>query len=295
MNRIFCCFLLLFFCVAQSQELNCVVQINTDRVDNPNQQVFKTLQKSVAEFVNKTKWTELPFRQNERIECTIFINVSAYANDQFVASIQVQSSRPIFNSSYLSPVFNFNDKDFSFKYVEFENLFYNPNSFESNLVSVLAFYSYIMIGMDSDTFSPMGGTDQYSVAQQIVSTAQQSAYKGWSQADGNQNRFFLIRDLLSANFAPIREALYTYHLKGLDKMAEDSALGKEKIKEALLSLDPVYKSQSNAFITRVFFDAKADEIQSIFSGGAKMDLAVLIDQLNRFSPINASKWAAIRY
>jgi hypothetical protein len=295
MRNYICGLLLLTSLFLQGQELNCVVSINSDRIDNTNQQVFKTLQKAISEFVNKTKWTEQSYKTNERIDCTMFINVSSYSNDQFSATIQVQSARPVYNSSYSTTVLNFNDKDFNFKYQEFENLLYNPNSFESNLVSVLAFYSYMIIGMDADTFSPLGGTDYYVTAQEIVNVAQSSGFKGWNQIDGNQNRYFLVSDLLSNTYAPIRDLYYTYHMDGLDKMADNPAEAKENIKESLMSLQSVYTARSNAFLTRVFFDAKAEEIQSMFSGGPKTDIAELISSLNRFSPTNASKWSTIRY
>lgn len=295
MRNIFCYIIIFLSMATYGQELNCVVTINSDRIDNTNQQIFKTLQKSVSEFVNKTKWTDQAYKSNERIDCTMFINVSSYSNDQFAATIQVQSSRPVFNSSYSTTILNFNDKEFNFKYQEFENLLYNPNSFESNLVSVLAFYSYIIIGMDADTFSPMGGTDHFVAAQEIVNLAQSSGYKGWSQSDGNQNRYFLVSDLLSTTYIPIRELLYTYHINGIDMMANEPEAAKESVKKSLLSIQSVYASRSNAFLTRVFFDAKADEIQSMFSGGPKIDIADLISSLSRFSPTNASKWSAIRY
>jgi hypothetical protein len=293
MYKILSCFLFFCFGVVQSQELNCVVQVNADQVAQTNRQIFKTLEKSLNEFVNNTKWTTQNFKPKERIECSMVINVSSYSSDQFTATIQVQSSRPVFNSTYTTPVFNFNDKDFNFKYVEFESLDYDPNSFDSNLVSVLAFYSYIVIGMDADSFSPAGGTQYYATAQEIASLAQQSGYKGWNQADGNQNRFFLINDLLSNTFAPVRDAMYDYN-KGMDMMNENLKEGKEKIKAAVMSLQKIYDVRPNAFLMRVFFDAKADEIQSVFSGGPQIDIADLIQYLNKVSPINSSKWAAIK-
>jgi len=294
MRKIIICFVLLFSCLVQSQELNCVVQINSDRIAKTNQQIFKTLEKALTEFVNKTKWTDRSYRQSERIDCSMFINIASYSGDQFSGTIQIQSSRPIFNSTYTSPIFNFNDKDFSFKYVEYENLFFNPNSFDSNLVSVLAYYSNIIIGMDADTYAPLGGTPYFSAAQSIANTAQQSSYKGWSQSDGNQNRFFLVNDLLSNTFAPIREAMYSYHFVALDGMGDDLKGSKEKVKTAIMSLDKVYNLRPNAFVTRVFFDAKADEIQSIFSAGPQMNIADLVEMLNKLSPINSTKWAAIK-
>lgn len=279
-----------------SQELNCIVKINSQSLTNSNQPVFKTLETSLNDFVNKTRWTNKKFKQNEKIDCTIFITVSSYGSDQFVATLQVGSSRPIFNSSYASPVLNFNDKDFNFKYVEFENLIFNPNSFDSNLVSVIAYYAYIIIGLDADTYELNSGKEYYEQAQGIVNGAQQSNYRGWSQNDGgNQNRFFLVNDLMSGTYDPIKSVLYDYHINGLDLMSENAAKGKEGVKQAVLNLEKMYAIRPNAFLTRIFFDAKSDEILSVFSGGPQIKITDLVDNLNRISPLNSSKWSTIRF
>lgn len=279
-----------------SQELNCIVKINSQSLTNSNQPIFKTLETSLNDFVNKTRWTNKKFKQNEKIDCTIFITVSSYGSDQFVATLQVGSSRPIFNSSYASPVLNFNDKDFNFKYVEFENLIFNPNSFDSNLVSVIAYYAYIIIGLDADTYELNSGKEYYEQAQGIVNGAQQSNYRGWSQNDGgNQNRFFLVNDLMSGTYDPIKTVLYDYHINGLDLMSENAAKGKEGVKQAVLNLEKMYAIRPNAFLTRIFFDAKSDEILSVFSGGPQIKITDLVDNLNRISPLNSSKWSTIRF
>lgn len=224
----------------------------------------------------------------------MYITLSSNNSDQFTGTIQVQSSRLIFNSSYSSPVFNFNDKDFSFTYTEFENLLYNPSVFESNLVSVVSFYSYIILGMDADTFLPLAGNPYFDSAQNIANVAQQGGYKGWSQSDGNQNRYFLINDLLSPTFSEIRQTSLNYHA-GLDIMNQDLKSAKEKIKTAVLNLKKVNALRPNAFLTRVFFDAKSDEIVSIFSGGPSISITDLVENLNKISPLNTSKWASIKY
>jgi hypothetical protein len=251
-------FIVFIFCFSvQAQELNCMLKINAQSLTNSNQPIFKTLETSLSDFVNKTKWTSKEFRQNEKIDCTIFINVTSYGADQFVATLQVSSSRPAFGSSYNSPVLNFNDKDFNFKYVEYENLIYNPNSFDSNLVSVIAFYASVIVGIDADTYAYNSGKEFYEQAQSIVNLAQQSSYKGWSQNDGgSQNRFFLANDLMSGTFDSIKSALYNYHIKGLDVMNEDVKKGKEGVKQALLELEKINAIRPNAFLTLIFFDEK---------------------------------------
>ena len=296
MSKLFSFIAILICMNIHSQELNCIVKINSQSLTNSNQPVFKTLETSLNDFVNKTRWTNKKFKQNEKIDCTIFITVSSYGSDQFVATLQVGSSRPIFNSSYASPVLNFNDKDFNFKYVEFENLIFNPNSFDSNLVSVIAYYAYIIIGLDADTYELNSGKEYYEQAQGIVNGAQQSNYRGWSQNDGgNQNRFFLVNDLMSGTYDPIKSVLYDYHINGLDLMSENAAKGKEGVKQAVLNLEKMYAIRPNAFLTRIFFDAKSDEILSVFSGGPQIKITDLVDNLNRISPLNTSKWSTIRF
>lgn len=294
MNKIITFLLLLSVGLTQAQQLNCTVTVNSDKLSNANQQVFKTLETSLNEFVNKTDWTGQSLKQNEKISCSMYITIESNNSDQFTATLQVQSSRPIYNSSYSSPVVNFNDKDFSFRYTEFENLLFNPTSFESNLVSVISFYSYIILGMDQDSFVFEFGDSNFEVAQNIANLAQQSGYKGWSQSDGNQNRYFLINDLLSGSFSTVRKSSLDYHL-GLDLMSKDLKLAKEKIKGSLLDLGKFNSSKPNSFLTRIFFDTKSDEILSIFSGGPSSNISDLVESLNKTSPLNSSKWEMIKY
>jgi len=277
-----------------AQELNCSVKVNSERITSANQQIFKTLETSLNEFVNKSKWSTRDFKNNERIDCSMFINVSEFNNNVFTATIQVQASRPVLNSTYSTPILNINDKDFTFRYVEFENLFFNPNSFDSNLVSVVAFYAYMILALDADSFEPQGGNEYLEIAQNIVSVSQ-SGGKGWSQSDGLQNRFFLVNDMLSNTFDPIRLGFYEYHTQGLDLMATDLPKGKEGVKNAILTLSKINSVRPNAYLTRVFFDTKADEILSVFTGGPKVDITDLVDNLNRISPLNASNWSKIKF
>ena len=294
MRNLVVVFFFLIGITVNSQQLNCTITVNSQQITNVNQQIFKTLQSSLTDFVNKTDWTGQVMKQNEKINCSIYITLTSGSTDQFSGTVQVQSSRPIFNSSYSSPVFNFNDKDFNFRYVEFENLIYNPNAFDSNLVAVIAYYCHVILGLDADSFVENSGTPFLDAAQNIASMAQQSGYKGWSQSEGNQNRYFLISDLLSPTFKEIRSASYQYH-SALDGMTADLKMAKEKVKSAVIGLKNVHSVRPNAFLTRVFFDAKSDEIVSIFSGGPSISITDLVDNLNRVSPMNSSKWSTIKY
>lgn len=293
-NKIVTLLVFLIFGFTQAQQLNCTVTINTDRLPNPNQQVFKTLQTSLSEFVNKTDWTGSVLKQNERINCSMYITLSSYSSDQFSGTIQVQASRLIYNSTYSSPILNYNDKDLSFRYTEYEPLLFNPTTFESNLVSVVSFYSYMILGIDADTFQLSGGSSYLETAQNISNVAQQGGFKGWSQADGVQNRYFLINDMLSPTYSDLRQTMFLYH-SGLDNMSQDLKAAKEKIKSSLLVIGKLNSVKPNAFLTRIFFDAKSDEIVSVFSGGPSIPVTDLTDVLNKVSPLNSTKWSQIKF
>ncbi|MGV3458937.1 MAG: DUF4835 family protein [Flavobacterium sp.] len=280
---------------AQAQELNCNVKINYDRITDANTQVFKTLERTLTDFVNNTRWTNRNFGRNEKIECSMFFNVSAFDGQTITAALQVQSVRPVHNSTYSSPVFNYNDKEVVFSYAEGQILNYNPNSFDSNLISLIAYYANMIIGFDADTFAKNGGTEYFTAAQNVVNLAQASGYKGWSQGDGGvQNRYFMVYDVLSNTYAPYRETLYSYHILGMDKMSESTKVGKEGLVAAIKTLSGVHKLRPNAFLTRIFFDAKSDELVAAFSGGPMMTVSELVDNLNRISPLNSTKWSNIK-
>lgn len=278
----------------KAQELNCDIKLNYDRITNVNTQIFSTLETSLNEFVNRNKWTSQNFSQREKIDCSMFINISEFNNNQFTATIQVAASRPVLNSSYSTPILNTNDRDFGFRYIEFENLFFNPNSFDSNLISVISFYVFMIIGIDADTFTLNGGTPYFETAQNIVTVAQTGGFRGWNQADGLQNRFFMVNDMLSNTFSSVRESMFEYHVLGMDLMADNQKQAKENIKKSLATLSKVHAVRPNAYLTRIFFDTKSDEIVSIYSGGPTINITDLLDNLNRVSPLNASKWRGIK-
>ena len=286
--------LLVFFTLtANAQELNCTVKVNFDRITDVNPQIFKTLEKSLSDFVNNTRFTTRNITKGERIECSLIFNIASFSDNNFTSTLQVLSSRPVFNSGYVSPIFNYNDKDVTFRYIEGENLIYNPTTFDSNLVSIVAFYANMIIGFDADTFKKEGGTAYYEAAQGIATVAQGGG-KGWGSQDGNQNRYYLVNDILSNTFTPFRAALYDYHMGALDVMADNQKTGKEKAIASIKTLGELYKVRPNAFLTRVFFDAKSDEIVSMFSGGPMVQVTDLVSTLNRISPLNGAKWSNIK-
>lgn len=286
---------LLFTIVTFSQELNCNVVVNALQTGNENAQVYKTLENQLREFVNNRKWTNKTFKPQERINCSMFITINSNDGDGFSATLQVQSSRPVYNSSYSTPIYNFNDRDFSFQYVEFQNLLYSANQFESNLVSVLAFHVYMILGMDADAFALNGGDEYYDQARAILNFSQQENFRGWKLQDGLQSRFVLIDNVQSPTFKEFRNVLYKYHIEGLDKMHENPKEGKEIIGSTMDELVVMNRRRPNSFLLRVFFDAKAEEIQNIFSGGPSVDIKDMVDALYKIAPTYSNKWRNINF
>ncbi|MDY8138265.1 DUF4835 family protein [Aquimarina sp. 2201CG5-10] len=295
MHRLVFLIVLVISVGVNAQEFNATVAINAEQTGNPNLQVFKTLERSLTEFINNTKWTNVGYRTEERIDCSFFITVNGYNNDTFSATLQVQASRPVFGSNYATTIFNVNDKQFNFTYLEFQPLNYDPNNFESNLISVLAFYLYTILGVDADSFELNSGTSYYQEAKNIVGNAQGSNSLGWNLQDGTQTRFRLNDDLLSGTYDGYRTAMYNYHREALDEMHNNVKKGKEAITEALKPLQDMHNTRPNSYMMRVFFDSKADEISSILSGGPSVNIAETIQVLNRIAPTYSQNWKDIKF
>lgn len=296
MRKIFLFIISFFsFIVIEAQELNCVITVNSDQIGQTNQQVFRTLERALNDFVNRSKWTNRVYKENEKVEARMFITVTEFDADRFKANIQLQSSRPVFNTSYESPVFNYKDNFFDFQYQEFQPLVFNENIFESNLISVISYYVYIILGMDADTFALEGGTDFYREAQKIVMQAQGSGFLGWNQSSSDRTRFELVDNLLSNTYREYRIAMYNYHRKGLDILGDNNSTGKQVISGTMRLFETMIKRRPNAFLVQTFFDAKSEEIQNVFSDGPKIDTVQLKEILNRIAPLYSSTWNAIKY
>jgi len=289
---------LLFFSfgfVSFSQELNCSIVVNAQQTGNENQTIFKNLEKQLTEFVNNTKWTSKTFGPQERLSCSMVISINEYSGESFLGTIQMQSSRPVYGSSYSTPLYNINDKDFSFRYLEFQNIIFNPTQFESNLVSVIAFHVYMALALDADSFSKNGGDVYLKQAQTIVNYSQQENYKGWKLEDGLQSRFALIDNILSPTFKEYREVMYSYHREGLDVMSDNAKEGKEKIAASIKLFETMNRRRPNSFLLRTFFDAKSDEIEQIFTDGPSVNVASVQETLQKVAPTYASKWRNIKF
>ncbi|MCK6650026.1 MAG: DUF4835 family protein [Bacteroidia bacterium] len=287
-------FLLLITSFSFAQELNCKVQVLSQQIQGTDKRVFTTLQTAIFEFMNNKKWTNDQFKLDERIDCSILINVTERpSTDQFIATIQVQSRRPVYKSSYNSVLLNYNDNDFQFTYLENQPLEFNENQFTTNLTSVLGFYAYLIIGMDYDTFSMNGGTTYLQKAQNIVNQAQNTSETGWRAFESNKNRYWLINNMLDAPFINIRECMYNYHRKGLDEMVSNKEGGRANILEALESLRKVHQARPLSFAMQIFFNAKSDEIINIFSGAFSDEKSKVVTLLNDIDPTNSNKYQKI--
>lgn len=278
-----------------AQEIRATITINSDKVPGSNKQVFLTMQRSLTEFVNQKKWTNKNFKQQEQIDCSFLLTILEQpSNNQFKGTLQVQSSRPVYGSTYSTPVFNFKDNEVAFSYLEFQNFQYNPNGFDSNLVSVFAYYIYMILGLDADTFALKGGGEYYSSAENAVNQAQQSGFVGWGSNSNDANRFNLVADMLSGTYDVYRDVLYSYHMQGLDIMTMDVAKAKRNMEKSVRSLKSIYDRRPNALLIRIFMDAKSDEIVDVFSDGPRFDASQLTEDLSKMSPINLSKWNTIK-
>lgn len=294
-------FVFLFFLISlvstvNAQEINCKVVINSDQISGSNRQVYTTLEKALNEFVNQTKWTNREVETVERVNCVMAININAQPSlNSFQASIQVQSSRPIFGTSYASPVLNLKDDDFNFNYTEFEPLQYNENSFDSNLISTIVYYVYVVLGVDADTFAKNGGQQYLKAAENVMLQAQQSGIAAWSNKVGKPNRFLLIDNLLSSKLQNFRTTLYNYHRNGFDALLEKPKEAKQRIEDSVIALESIYNKSVGNYLLRVFFDAKSEEIINLYSDKPKTNKQPkLVSVLNRISSGNTSLWKRIK-
>ena len=290
--------LLLLFCLCsvfvQAQELNATVTIDAEQTGQPNAQVFRTLKDQLTELLNETQWTNRTFTNQERIDCNFTLILQGFESTSFSGSLQVQSSRTVFGSTYDSPVYNYNDRQFVFEYSEFQPLVFNINNFDSNLVSVLAYHVYTIIGLDADTFAPFGGDPYFAQARQIVNTAASSSFQGWKAVDGTQSRYRFNDAVLSNVYQDFRQVMYDYHRTGLDLMSTNLKNGKTGVRDAVILLKKVNDRRPNSFLMRTFFDAKANEIQQIFSDGPTIEITELVEVVKRIAPTKSDSWNKIK-
>lgn len=289
--------LLLFLIGASSraQELNCSVSVLTPRIQISDKRIFTTLQTSIMDFMNNTKWTNDKFKADEKIECSIQIEITdRVSTDEFKATIQVSSRRPVFNSSYNSPVLNYKDNDFNFRYVEYQTLEFNESGNNPNLISVLSYYAYTILGFDYDTYAPLGGTPYFTKAQTIVANCTNAAEPGWKAFEGARNRYWLSENIMNPIYRPIRNFYYDFHRKGLDTMIKNKDEATRVITEAMEKMKRVNIDKPGSLFMKTLFDAKSDELVNLYTGAAADVKSAAITSLSELDPSNSGKYQKIR-
>lgn len=277
-----------------AQELNAKLNLNTSKISGSDKTVFTTLQTSLEQFINGTKWTESNFSTIEKIDCTFNIILNSMNGDSFSGEIQVTSNRPVYNSSYITPLFNYRDVDFAFNYTEGEMLEFTPNNISSNLIATIAFYAYIIIGLDYDSFSPNGGSPYFETAMQIVNAAQSLGVKGWTAFENDRNRHALALGLTQESMKPFHQLWYQYHRLGLDDMASNVERGKGQISSALEILPKLKEVRTSNANLLLFGNTKIDEIVQIFGKSDTETKQGLYKSLNAIFPTKSSSLDKLR-
>jgi hypothetical protein len=279
---------------AIAQEMNCQISVTTRQVEGTDRQIYNTMQTALFEFMNTKKWTNFQYKVEERIESTMMINVTdRISTDEFKGTMNVVSRRPVYKSSYNSPLFNYIDKDIQFNYVEFEPVEFQDNTITSNLAALVGYYTYILIGLDFDSFTKFGGTPYFEKAQNIVNLAQNTSQRGWKSFESQKNRYWLTENLNNSSYNSLREFMYQYHRQGLDLMAEDLERGRAAVLESLELLQRAYRDKPSSFLLQLILDAKRDEFINVFSGAPDPDKVKAVNLLKEIDPSNGTKYQKI--
>lgn len=291
---VFCCISLVAWFPLTAQELNCQISISTPGMSETERQIMQTLRSDLREFVNQTNWTAYQFETRERIEASFQITIEERTGgDEYRGSIQVQSRRPIYKTAYNSPVFSHRDRDFEFRYREHQPLEYDDNAFLDNLTSIIAYYVYIIIGFDFDTFAPLGGNPYFEQAQNIVNQAQNARERGWKSFEGQRNRYWLMENIMNTRYRPIRQAMYQYHRQGFDRMTDNMDLGRSEVLEALELLRRAHRERPGTLLMQSVMTAKSDELVNLFSEAPSVEQNRAIEILSEIDPSNSSKYRRI--
>ena len=298
MKKIFSILVLLFLIQqAYSQELRCNISVNPNKITSSNKEIFRTMQMDLYDFMNNRKWTNNTFAMNERIECSINIQLDRQiSGDEYEGMITVQSKRTAFGSSYKSTILNIRDESFRCTYREYQPIEFVENGNKDNLTSILAYYAYVILGFDYDTYSLNGGTEYFQKARQIVNDSQNfpNSIRGWKAFESEYNRYWLVENILNSSYTSYRECMYVYHRKGLDAMSESVESGRSEIAESLRLIQKVFRARSRLYITQIFFDAKSSELVSIFSNSYPDEQNRVVQILSECDPSNASKYERIK-
>ena len=293
--------IIILFCIpgfAKSQELNCNVQVSAQMIQGSNREIFVNMQRDIYEFINNTVWTNHVFSYAERIDCNMLINLTEQlSGDEFKGTIQIQLRRPAFNTTYNSTMLNFVDNNFQFKYVEFQTLEFDPSAHRANLISVLAYYVYIILGVDYDSYSPLGGTEFFQMAEKIVTNAQNAPESGWKPYDGsrNRNRYWLVKNILDKEYEGVRQFIYEYDINGLDRLESRVSEARNSMAESLKLLQEVFRKKPDPFMyfLQIIIDAKSEEIINIFLGAFPEERSRVVQIMTEIDPANKSKYEKI--
>ncbi len=280
---------------AYAQELNCNVTINTDQIEGSNKAVFNTLQQSITDFVNNTKWTSLNVSSIERIECNMSIIVQSVVDNIYMCQMTIQARRPVFNTSYNTILLNFQDRDFNFAYQEYDRLDFQEATLTSNLAAMLAYYSYLIIGLDMDSYIRLGGTPCFQECENIVTLAQTASIEnaeanGWKAFDSNKNRYAIAHNLMDEAFKKYREYFYEYHRYGLDEMQTNVVNGRARIAQGIGVLKEANRARPATYVVGMFLDAKADELINIFGKATSQEKKSVLTILSDVDPTRLERY-----
>jgi hypothetical protein len=280
---------------AEAQDLNARVQILSPQIQNTNNKPIEALQQAMAEFLNNRKWSVNELKPQERIDCNIVFNLKEWdGSSNYKGEAQIISSRPVFGTSYNTTLLSVSDKNFEFTYTEGQPLDFSDQNFQNNLSSILAFYAYVIVGLDADSFSKMGGTDYFAKAQTVVNNAQNAPFGGWKAFENLRNRYWISENLQNKTFIPLREALYSYHRQGLDLMSDDINKGRKNIASAIEKLTELDKQKQGSILNNIFFSAKAYEIIDIFKKSDPLERTKVYNVMVEVDPANASKYEELK-
>lgn len=278
-----------------AQELNCSVEINSEQVQGSNKDVFNTLKQAIADYMNTTKWTDAQFYANEKIDCRLYLTIKSYdENNLMSGDLQIQSSRPVYNASYTTTLFNFKDTKVEFTYSINEPLIFSENSMESNLTAILNFYAYMILAIDFDSFSPNGGELCYEKATAVVRMAQSSGESGWKAFEDTKNRSAVLSAYYDKNTSLIREVLYQYHRKGLDEMVLSPNKGRAVITSTLEMLKKIYDVAPMSVCLSIFKDSKLDELVNVYSKASLTEKESVYEILYPLYPTETTRLEKIK-
>ena len=288
MRKIFFALALALAVGVSAQEINCTVTVNSEQIEGSNKQIFQTLKTAIEEYMNQNRWTNMTYAVHEKIECSMLIVVKKMENNMFTCEMTLQSRRPVYGTTYNTPLLNFKDNAFNFTYQEFDRIEYQQDQFTTNLTAMLAYYCYLIIGHDQDSFTRLGGTPFFEQCEQIVNACQSASMdnleqKGWLAFESNRNRYALVNNLLDEVFKKYRNYYYEYHRLGLDEMSSNVTNGRARIAEGLPILREAYRARPATYVINTFLDAKADELVDIFSKGTdkeKQDVYTILTDID---------------